>query len=214
MAEYAGLEIRIGGNTTKLNNALKASTKSAAELQRNIRQVTKAMQFDPTDLRNIETRIKLTGDRMQSLQSKAKLMATSMKQLGDSVVSLNGTPKTIRQIAAETDNLTLTAKQADERYANLTGSLADIYEAWNRLTREEGIDFAKELQIDPKTARHIMDASTSLVEMRSAIQGINKDRQAALDMDGYGKDLITPEQLATLEKFKSINFHNMFKNGL
>ena len=214
MAEYAGLEIRIGGNTTKLNNALKASTKSAAELQRNIRQVTRAMQFDPTDLRNIETRIKLTGDRMQSLQSKAKLMATSMEQLGDSVYALNGTPKTIRQIAAETDNLTLTAKQADERYANLTGSLADIYEAWNRITREKGIDFAKELQIDSKTAQHLMDASTSLVEMRSAIQGINKDRQAALDMDEYGKDLITPEQLATLEKFKSINFHNMFKNGL
>lgn len=214
MAEYAGLEIRIGGNTTKLNNALKASTKSAAELQRNIRQVTRAMQFDPTDLRNIETRIKLTGDRMQSLQSKAKLMATSMQQLGDTMVAFKGGEKSIRQIAADTDNLTLTAKQAHERYVNLTGSLADIYEAWNRLTREKGIDFAKELQIDPKTARHIMDASTSLVEMRSAIQGINKDRQAALDMDGYGKDLITPEQLATLEKFKSINFHNMFKNGL
>lgn len=214
MAEYAGLEIRIGGNTTKLNNALKASTKSAAELQRNIRQVTRAMQFDPTDLRNIETRIKLTSDRMQSLQSKAKLMATSMQQLGDSVVSLGGTPKTIRQIASETDNLTLTAKQADKRYADLTGSLAEIYEAWNKITREEGIDFAKELKIDPQTARNLMDSSTSLVAMRSAIQGINQERKNALDYGDGGPDLITPEQLATLEKFKSINFHNMFKNGL
>lgn len=214
MAEYAGLEIRIGGNTTKLNDALKASTKSAAELQRNIRQVTKAMQFDPTDLRNIETRIKLTGDRMQSLQSKAKLMATSMQQLGDSVVSLDGTPKTIRQIASETDNLTLTAKQADKRYADLTGSLAEIYDAWNKITREKGIDFAKELEIDPQTARNLMDSSTSLVAMRSAIQGINQERKNALDYDGSGPVLITPEQLATLEKFKSINFHNMFKNGL
>ena len=50
MAEYAGLEIRIGGNTTKLNNALKASTKSAAELQSRIRQATQAMQFDPNSL--------------------------------------------------------------------------------------------------------------------------------------------------------------------
>lgn len=215
MAEYAGLEIRIGGNTTKLNSALKASTKSAAELQRNIRQVTKAMQFDPTDLRNVETRIKLTGDRMQSLQSKAKLMATSMQQLGDSVVSLDGTPKTIRQIASETDNLTLTAKQADKRYADLTGSLAEIYEAWNKITREEGVDFAKKLKIDPKTAQHIMDASTSLVEMRSTIQGINRERKSAIDgNDGWGVPTITPEQLATLEKFKSINFHNMFKRGL
>ena len=73
MAEYAGLEIRIGGNTTKLTNALKASTKSAAELQSRIRQITKAMQFDPSDLKNVETRIKLTGDRMQSLQSKVQI---------------------------------------------------------------------------------------------------------------------------------------------
>lgn len=214
MAEYAGLEIRIGGNTTKLNSALKASTKSAAELQRNIRQVTRAMQFDPTDLRNIETRIKLTGDRMESLQSKAKLMATSMKQLGDSVVSLNGTPQTIRQIASETDNLTLTAKQADERYVNMTGSLADIYEAWNKITREEGVDLARKLGIDSKTAREIMDSSTSLVKMRSTIQGINKERKAALDVQGYGPALVTPEQIAMLEKLKTINFHNMFKNGL
>ena len=214
MAEYAGLEIRIGGNTTKLNNALKASTKSAAELQRNIRQVTKAMQFDPTDLRNIETRIKLTGDRMQSLQSKAKLMATSMQQLGDSVVSLDGTPQTIRQIAAETSNLTLTAKQADERYVNMTDSLAEIYDAWNRITREEGIDLARKLGIDSKTAREIMDSSTSLVTMRSTIQGINKERKAALDVQGYGPALVTPEQIAMLEKLKTINFHNMFKRGL
>jgi len=215
MAEYAGLEIRIGGNTTKLNDALKASTKSAAELQRNIRQVTKAMQFDPTDLRNIETRIKLTGDRMESLQSKAKLMATSMKQLGDSTVSLGGTPKTIRQIAAETDNLTLTAKQADKRYADMTNSLADIYDAWNKITREKGVDLARKLGIDPKTARELMDSSTSLIAMRSTIQGINKERREALKSnDGWGVPTITPEQLATLEKLKSINFHNMFKNGL
>lgn len=215
MAEYAGLEIRIGGNTTKLNSALKASTKSAAELQRNIRQVTRAMQFDPTDLRNVETRIKLTGDRMQSLQSKAKLMATSMQQLGDSVYALNGTPKTIRQIAAETGNLTLSAKQADERYVNMTGSLADIYEAWNKLTREAGVDFAKEkLGVDSKTAKQLMDTSTSLVEMRSAIQGINKERKAALEFDDYGAAPISKEELETLERFKSVNFHNMFKNGL
>ena len=215
MAEYAGLEIRIGGNTTKLNDALKASTKSAAELQRNIRQVTKAMQFDPTDLRNVETRIKLTGDRMQSLQAKAKLMATSMQQLGDSMYVLNGTPKSIRDIVAETGNLTLTAKQAHERYVNMTGSLADIYEAWNKLTREAGVDFAKEkLGVDSKTAKHLMDTSTSLVEMRSAIQGINKERKAALEFDGYGAAPISKEELETLERFKSVNFHNMFKNGL
>lgn len=186
MAEYAGLEIRIGGNTTKLNNALKASTKSAAELQRNIRQVTKAMQFDPTDLRNIETRIKLTGDRMESLQSKAKLMATSMKQLGDSVVTLDGTPKTIRQIASETDNLTLTAKQADERYVNMTDSLAGIYDAWNKITREEGVDLARKLGIDSKTAR---DHGFEHVARQDAL---NHPRHKQGARGGFGRTGVRP----------------------
>lgn len=210
MAEYAGLEIRIGGNTTKLNNALKASTKSAAELQSRIRQITRAMQFDSTDLKNVETRIKITGDRMQSLQSKAKILQTSMRQLGDSVVGLNG--ETVRDVAEQTDNLSLSAKQADERYAKLTGSLAEVYEAWNKLSRNQGKQFAMdELGIDAKTADYLMSASTSLRDFRTELGNINEYRASGLDPL---RDIITPNQLATLQKFKELNFHDMFKNGL
>lgn len=211
MAEYAGLEIRIGGNTTKLTNALKASTKSAAELQRNIRQITRAMQFDPTDLKNIETRIKLTGDRMESLQSKAQLVRTAMGQLGDTMVRFRGDDRSIRDIATGTENLTLAAKQADERFNNLTGSLAEVYEAWNRLARDKGVDFARDrLGIDAKTAGYLMSASTSLRDFRTELNNINSARQSGL-VEG---DIITPGELARLQQFKDINFHAMFENGL
>jgi len=211
MAEYAGLEIRIGGNTTKLNSALKASTKSAAELQRNIRQITRAMQFDPTDLKNIETRIKLTGDRMESLQSKAQLVRTAMGQLGDTMVRFRGDDRSIRDIATGTENLTLAAKQADERFNNLTGSLAEVYEAWNRLARDKGVDFARDqLGIDAKTAEYLMSASTSLRDFRTELNNINSARQSGL-VEG---DIITPGQLARLQQFKELNFHAMFENGL
>lgn len=212
MAEYAGLEIRIGGNTTKLNNALKASTKSAAELQSRIRQVTRAMQFDPTNLKNVETRVKLTGDRMESLQSKAQLVRTAMKQLGDTMVKFRGDDKSIRDIATETDNLSLAAKQADERYAKLTGSLAEVYEAWNNAARNNGVDFAKKLKIDQKTAERLMSASTSLRDFRSQLDDINRLR--ATDFSGELGAIITPQQLGTLQKFKELNFHDMFKRGL
>jgi len=210
MAEYAGLEIRIGGNTTKLNNALRASTKSAAELQSRIRQITKAMQFDSTDLKNVETRIKITGDRMQSLQSKAKILQTSMQQLGNSVVGLNG--ETVRDVAKQTDNLSLSAKQADERYAKLTGSLGEVYDAWNKLSRNQGKHFAMdELGIDAKTADYLMSASTSLRDFRIELGNINEYRASGHDAQ---HDIISPSQLATLQKFKELNFHNMFKRGL
>ena len=211
MAEYAGLEIRIGGNTTKLTNALKAPTKSAAELQSRIRQITRAMQFDPTDLKNVDTRVRITGDRMQSLQSKVQLVRTAMEQLGSSMGTVGGKQKSIRDIANDTENLSLKAKQADERFVNLGGSLAKIYEAWNKKSRDKGADFAKDqLGIDAHTADYLMRVTTSLSDFRTELNSINTARASGL-MDG---DIITPEQLATLTQLKELNFHAMFERGL
>lgn len=216
MAEYAGLEIRIGGNTTKLTNALKAPTKSAAELQRRIRQITNAMKFDPTNLKNVDTRIKLTGDRMQSLQSKAQLAKTAMQQLGDSMVTIGGKEKSVRQLTEETDNLSLAAKQADERFNGLTDTLATIYEAWNKSARSEGVDILKNAGIDENTAKELMGASTSLTTLRTELRQYQETaRSQKADLSYTGKIIdISDEDLEKVSKLKSLNFHGMFDQGL
>lgn len=212
MAEYAGLEIRIGGDTTRLNNALKAPTKSAAELQARIRQITRAMQFDPTNLQNVETRIKLTGDRMQSLQVRAKLAKTAMKQLGDSIVWLDGKDRSVADIATTTDNLSLAAKQADERYVKLTGSLATVYETWNKLARSTGKDFAHGvLNISAEDADRLMDVNTTIGEVKQEIADINSMRRA--NIGGDAAPIISDKDLKNLIEFKKLNFHAMFENG-
>lgn len=211
MAEYAGLEIRIGGDTTKLTNALKVSTKSAAELQSRIRKATQAMQFDPNSLTNVNTRIRLTGDRMQSLQSKIQIARKAMEQLGDSIVKIGGNDRSIRDIVSDTDNLSLKAKQADERFSGLVDTLAKIYEAWNKKSRRAGADFAKDqLGIDEQTASRLMSTTTTLSEFRSELKAINDARAAGLD----SKPIITPDELKRLTEFKQMNFHDMFKRGL
>lgn len=211
MAEYAGLEIRIGGNTTKLTNALKASTKSAAELQSRIRQATRAMQFDPSSLKNVDTRIRLTGSRMESLQSKIQIARKAMEQLGDSVVRIGGNDRSIRDIVSDTDNLSLKAKQADERFSGLVDTLAKIYEAWNKKSRNAGADFARDqLGIDEQTASRLMSTITTLSEFKSELKEINDARAAGL----VSKPIITPDELKRLTEFKQMNFHDMFKRGL
>ena len=213
MAEYAGLEIRIGGNTTKLTNALKASTKSAAELQSRIRQVTRAMQFDPTNLRNVETRIKITGDRMQSLQSKAQITNTAMKQLGDTMVTLGGKQKSIREVASETDNLSLRAKQADERFNGLTKTLAEIYEAWNKVGRSKGADtLVDQLGFTQAEADLLMSGTTTVRDFTKAL----RDEQELRLSFGYegGKPLISDADIENMTKFKELNFHAMFERGM
>ena len=210
MAEYAGLEIRIGGNTTKLTNALKASTKSAAELQSRIRQATRAMQFDPTSLTNVETRIKLTGDRMQSLQAKAQLARTALSQLGSTDVTLGGTPRHVSEIVGLVDNLSLSAKQADERFVGLRDSLANVYEIWNNAARTAGADFMRDkLGIDADTANDLMSTKTSLSTLLTELKEINEYRKTSND----GRAIITDEEIAKLQQLKQLDFHGMFENG-
>lgn len=213
MAEYAGLEIRIGGNTTKLTNALKASTKSAAELQRSLRQITKAMQFDPHNLRNVETRIKLTGDRMQSLQSKAQITREAMKQLGDTMVNMGKEEKSVREIAESTQDLSLKAKQADERFVKLGGSLAQIYEAWNNLSRDKGADFlVDKLALTQDEASRLMKSTTSMREFEATLREIQTLRSDPM-YSGRG-DIISDADIKRAKEFKELNFHDMFKRGL
>jgi chromosome segregation ATPase len=213
MAEYAGLEIRIGGNTTKLTNALKAPTKAAAELQRQIRQATRAMQFDPTDLKNVDTRIRLTGDRMESLQSKVKLVKTAMDQLGDSVVKLGGRDRSVREVAEDTDNLALRAKQADERFNGMTNTLAKIYEAWNKVARSKGADtLVDQLGFTQAEADHLMNSTTTLRDFTAELRR-EQELRSSLGYNG-GKPLISDADIANLQKFKELDFHDMFKRGL
>lgn len=216
MAEYAGLEIRIGGNTTKLTNALKASTKSAAELQRQIRQITRAMQFDPTSLKNVETRIRITGDRMQSLQSKVQITREAMKQLGDTMTGImdkDGNAKSVRQIADETNNLSLAAKQADERFNKLTGTLAKIYESWNSMSRSEGVEhLVKNMQLTHAEAEQLMNSSTTLKDFIDRLREFQTER-ANIGYEG-GKPLISDADIERAKQFKELDFHNMFKRGL
>lgn len=214
MAEYAGLEIRIGGNTTKLTNALKASTKSAAELQSRIRQITKAMQFDPTDLKNIETRIKITGDRMQSLQSKAQITKEAMRQLGDSVVKLGGEPKKIRDIAENTHNLSLKAKQADERFVRFGKTLAEIYEAWNKVARNKGADYLMDKLggFTQSDADRLMSSTTLMRDFVSELKEAQSLRSDPMYSGPGG--IITDADIEKLKQFKALNFHDMFKRGL
>ena len=214
MAEYAGLEIRIGGNTTSLNKALTASTKSAAELQSRIRQITRAMQFDPTDLKNVETRVRITGDRMQSLQAKVQLLRTAMKQLGDTMTEVldpDGKAMSVRRIASETKDLSLAAKQADERFNGLTGSLSEVYEAWNRLSRKKGAEFLSDgLGLTQADAERLMRETTS---MRAFMSELDDIRMRARDVT-YTGPIISEADIARAKEFKELNFHDMFKRGL
>ena len=133
MAEYKGLTIRIGGDTSQLNSALKASTKTAASLESQLRQITRAMRFDPGDFGNLNTRVKLSENRMEALYSKLKLVRNGYQELGKQAVTVGGAATTVKELAKATENVELAAKTADKRYEDVTRSLAAMYREFEKL---------------------------------------------------------------------------------
>ena len=77
MAGYIkGITIEIGGNTTKLDSALKSADTNARKLQTELSQVNKALKFDPknTELlaqkqQVLSQRVKETSARLVSLKA-------------------------------------------------------------------------------------------------------------------------------------------------
>ncbi len=127
MAEYKGLTIRIGGDTSSLNSALKASTKAASSLQSQIRQITRAMRFDPGSMGNVNTRMKLTTNRAEALYSKIRLLKSGYDELAASTVRVGGRATSVKKLADTTENISLAATAAKERYNDMTATLASRY---------------------------------------------------------------------------------------
>ena len=138
MAEYKGLTIRIGGDTSQLNSALKASTKAASSLQSEIRQITRAMRFDPGNLGNIDTRMKLTTNRAEALYSKVALLKNGYKELGETTVTVGGSATSVKALADATDNVALAAQTAKERYNEMTDTLGAKYRELEARAKEAG----------------------------------------------------------------------------
>ena len=138
MAEYKGLTIRIGGDTSQLNAALKSSTKAASSLQSQIRQITRAMRFDPGNLGNVDTRMRLTTNRAEALYSKITLLKSAYKELGETTVSVGGSATSVKRLAETTENVALAATNAEARYNDMTATLASRYRELEARAKEAG----------------------------------------------------------------------------
>ncbi|MBR3690468.1 MAG: phage tail tape measure protein [Eggerthellaceae bacterium] len=138
MAEYKGLTIRIGGDTSQLNTALKASTKAASTLYSQIRQVTRAMRFEPGNMENVATRMKLTTNRAEALYSKITLLKNAYSELGRTFVIVNGKAELVSELARSTENIALAATTAKERYNDMTATLASKYRELELRAKEAG----------------------------------------------------------------------------
>lgn len=211
MAEYKGLTIRIGGDTSQLNSALKSSTKSAAALQSQLRQITRAMRFDPGDFGNLNTRVKLSANRMEALYSKLKLVRNGYAELGKTAVTVGGAATTVKELAKATENVELAAKAADKRYEDVTASLAAMYREFEKL----GTASIKQA-LNMEGADEEVDAIIAKFrELGIIAKDAGKDMERVkLDLSDAGRAADIDELLADMKRLGAITDEQIQSNRL
>jgi phage-related minor tail protein len=75
-----GITIEIGGDTTKLNKALRSVNSEVRNTQSQLREVDRALKFDPTNTDLLAQKQKLLGDRIAETKSKLETLREADKQ--------------------------------------------------------------------------------------------------------------------------------------
>lgn len=75
-----GIVINIGGDTTELSKALKEPNKEANALERELKQVDKALKLDPQNVTLLAQKQKILSDEIDSTKEKLKLLQTAKEQ--------------------------------------------------------------------------------------------------------------------------------------
>lgn len=131
MAEaYKGLTIRIGGDATGLQKALRSADSAISTTQKQLRKMVQALKMDPGNTQAIARNLELVGQKAVEVSGRLNTLKSSIKQISGQKVELFGgknSLKTIQQLASETRDAAERAAQAKEAYANLTNELASLY---------------------------------------------------------------------------------------
>lgn len=189
MAEtYKGLTIRFGGDTSKLTAALRAAKQAASDTQRQLSAVNKAMRFDGGNMGSAKTQLKLLSNRAEDLGAQLSVTTRAYHELGD--MRATGTTMTVRELASQTENAGLAAKQALDRYNAVDASLEKVYASINKAASSaenfgKGFDIRAEENIE-STAEALRDLGIitdseyqRLIQLRGAWQQAFDENEAA-----------------------------------
>lgn len=185
---YKGLTIRFGGDTSKLTAALRAAKQAASDTQRQLSAVNKAMRFDGGNMGSAKTQLKLLSNRAEDLGAQLSVTTRAYHELGD--MRAAGTTMTVRELASQTENAGLAAKQALDRYNAVDAALEQVYTAINKAASAEeafgkGFDLRAEENIE-ETAQALRDLGVitddqyqKLIQLRGAWQEAFDENEAA-----------------------------------
>ena len=124
MAEsYRGLTIRIGGDTSKLSQALRAADRSVSDTTSVLKKLNDAVKLDPSSIEAASLQMGAMASNAAATAMKLAGLRDAIKQVG--AMEFDG--KSVKELAEGTKNAQINANIAREAYVKLTDSLAQMY---------------------------------------------------------------------------------------
>ncbi len=89
MKKIRGLLVEIGGDTSKLESALKNVDKTTSSLSKELKGVNTLLKFDPSDITLLNQKSKLLSDSISETSKKVEALKQAQQQLDSSSVDKN-----------------------------------------------------------------------------------------------------------------------------
>lgn len=120
---YRGLTIRFAADGTKVLSTLRSFTRAASNAESELRQVKRALKFDPGSTKAAQQQMKLLAEKAAAVGSGVEKLKREMRELGR--VEIGGVE--MRELSARTKDASTQASLLKTRYADATASLARLH---------------------------------------------------------------------------------------
>ena len=130
-----GITIQIGGDTTKLDKALRATDSELAKVQKDLREVDRLLKLDPTNVdllaqkqRLLAEQASLAADRLETMETAAKQLDKTLdkSKLDDFNLELDVTKAKAESAARQLEDFDPVLSQVGETADDAAGGLGDV----------------------------------------------------------------------------------------
>lgn len=184
---YKGLIIRIGGDTSGLMQALKASDKAINATQKQLRQLEKASKLDSAGASAVNERLDLMGDKAQALTTKLRAMNRTLEKMDGSE---------IRKLSASTEDAAYNAQKLTARYAAVVDKIKALKNQIASATLGDAFS-ANDKATDPFTRLNSEGKNLlgTVAQVKAKIRELN-----GVSADGLNDTAQVRQQIAAYEK--------------
>lgn len=198
-----GITVEIGGDTTKLSDALKDVSKTSGQLQRELGDVNRLLKFDPNNAELVAQKTKLMADQIQNAEKKLNKLKDAQasvqaqfdkgdlgieeynafqREIQDTQSYLRNMQNSLQDLEKEQSNIQSSTKELDRLFGVTGKSLEEFSDViGDRMVRsiQQGTASSKDLKkAFDRIAQASVGASADVGEIRQALQRLESGEQS------------------------------------